>query len=94
MKINSAAEFGMLSIEVMIEAIKLQIKKNGITNKEFAEKCGMRPWMLSTILNRHKDPTAEQLVIMYSMAFDDVYNSMIKAINSMDALKRMELIGK
>lgn len=31
---------------------------------------------------------------MYSMAFDDVYNSMIKAIDSMDDLKRMELIGK
>lgn len=94
MKINSAAEFGRLSVEVMIEAIKLQIKKKGITNTEFAEKCGMRPWMLSTILNRHKDPTAEQLVIMYSMAFDDVYNSMIKAINSMDDLKRMELTRK
>lgn len=94
MKINSAAEFGRLSVEVMIEAIKIQIKKNGITNKEFAEKCGMHPWVLSNILNRHKDPTTEQLVIMYSMAFDDVYNSMIKAINSMDALKRMELIGK
>lgn len=94
MKINSAAEFGRLSVEVMIEAIKLQIKKKGITNKEFAEKCGMRPWVLSNILNRHKDPTAEQLVITYSMAFDDVYNSMIKAINSMDALKRMELTGK
>lgn len=94
MKINSAAEFGRLSVEVMIESIKWQIKTKGITNKEFAEKCGMRPWMLSTILNRHKDPTAEQLVIMYSMAFDDVYNSMIKAIDSMDDLKRMELIGK
>lgn len=94
MKINSAAEFGRLSVEVMIGAIKLQIKKKGITNTEFAEKCGMRPWMLSTILNRHKDPTAEQLVIMYSMAFNDVYNSMIKAIDAMDDLKRMELIGK
>lgn len=94
MKINSAAEFGRLSVEAMIEAIKLQIKKKGITNKEFAEKCGMRPWVLSSILNQHKDPDAEQLIIMYSMAFDDVYNSMIKAINSMDALKRMELTGK
>ena len=94
MKINSAEEFGRLSVEAMIEAIKIQIKKKGITNKEFAEKCGMRPWVLSSILNRHKDPAAEQLVIMYSMAFDDVYNSMIKAINSMDELKRMELTGK
>lgn len=94
MKINSAAEFGRLSVEVMIEAIKLQIKKKGITNKEFAEKCGMLPWVLSNILNQHKDPAAEQLVIMYSMAFDDVYNSMIKAINSMDELKRMEFTGK
>ena len=94
MKINSAAEFGRLSVEVMIESIKWQIKTKGITNTEFAEKCGMRPWMLSTILNRHKDPTAEQLVIMYSMVFDDVYNSMIKAIDSMDDLKRMELTRK
>lgn len=94
MKINSAAEFGRLSVEVTIEAIKLQIKKKGIANKEFAEKCGMRPWVLSNILNRHKDPDAEQLVIMCSMAFDDVYNSMIKAINSMDELKRVELTGK
>lgn len=94
MKINSAAEFGRLAVEVMIEGIKLQIKKKGITNKEFAEKCGMRPWVLSSILNQHKDPDAEQLIIMYSMAFDDIYNSMIKAINSMDALKRMELTGK
>lgn len=94
MKINSAAEFGRLSVEAIIESIKLQIKTKGITNTEFAERCGMRPWTLTSILNWHRDPTAEQLVIMYSMAFDDVYNSMIKAINSMDALKRMELIGK
>lgn len=94
MKINSAAEFGRLSVEVMIEAIKLQIKKKGTTNKEFAEKCGMRPWVLSTILNRHKDPTAEQLVTMYSMIDDRVHDAMIGAINAMDELKRMELTGK
>ena len=94
MKINSAAEFGRLSVEVMIENIKWHIKTKGITNKELAEKCGMRPWVLSTILNRHRDPTAEELVIMYSMVFDDVYNSMIKAIDSMDDLKRMELTRK
>lgn len=51
MKINSAAEFGRLSVEAMIESIKLQIKTKGITNTEFAEKCGMRPWMLTSILN-------------------------------------------
>lgn len=94
MKINSAAEFGRLSVEVMIESIKLQIKTKGITNTEFAEKCGMRPWMLTSILNWHRDPTAEELVIMYSMAYDTVYNSMVKAINSMDDLKRMELTRK
>lgn len=94
MKINSAAEFGRLSVEAMIEAIKIQIKKKGITNKEFAEKCGMRQWMLSSILNRHKDPTAEQLVIMYSMIDDHNYNAMLGAIDAMDELKRMELTGK
>lgn len=94
MKINSAAEFGRLSVEVMIKSVKLQIETKGITNTEFAEKCGMRPWVLSSILNGHRDPTAEQLVIIYSMAHDTVYDSMIKAINSMDELKRMELTGK
>lgn len=94
MKINSAAEFGRLSVEVMIEGIKIKIKNGDITNKEFAEKCGMRPWELSSILNWHRDPTAEQLVTMYSMIDDHVYNAMVEAINAMDELKRMELIGK
>ena len=94
MKINSAAEFGRLSVDVMIEGIKTKIKKEGITNKEFAKKCGMYPWTLSSILNRHRDPTVEQFVIMYSMINDDIYNIMIKCINTMDEIKRMELIGK
>lgn len=94
MKINSAAEFGRLSVEAIIEVIKIAIKKEGITINEFAEKCGMRPWTLSSILNWHRDPTAEQLIIMYSMAINDVHDAMIKAINAMDELKRMELTGK
>ena len=34
MKINSAAEFRRLSVEIMIESIKWQIKTKGITNKK------------------------------------------------------------
>lgn len=94
MEINSAAEFGRLSVEAIIEAIKMTIKKEGITINEFAEKCGMRPWMLSSILNWHRTPTAEELIIMYSMAFNDVYNAMMSDINALDELKRMELTGK
>lgn len=94
MKINSIAEFGRLSVDVLIEGIKIKVKTKGITNKEFAEKCGMRPWMLSRILNRHRDPTIEELVIMYSMVNDRVYNAMIEGINAMDELKRMELTRK
>lgn len=94
MKINSVAEFGRLSVDAMIERVKIKIKTKGITNKEFAEKCGMRPWMLSRILNRYRDPTIEQFLIMYSMIDDRVYNAMIKNINAMDELKRMELTRK
>lgn len=94
MKINSAAEFGRLSVEAMLESIRTKLKRDGVSYQEFAARCGMRPHIVSTILNWHRSPTAEELIIMYSMSDKDVYDSMLNAIDSMDNLKRMELLGR
>lgn len=94
MNYHGNKEFGNLAVGAMLAVIKLRMQKNGIKLDDLSKWTGYYKPKISRILHGYVEPTAGELLTLWSYTDDDTLCAMNTAIDAMDDIKRMEMLGK